>query len=45
VDDPAVRQPDIALARELLGWAPATSVTDGLKATIAWFRERLAAPG
>jgi UDP-glucuronate decarboxylase len=37
VDDPKRRRPDISRARDLLGWAPATAVEDGLKATIAWF--------
>src|SRR5438094_928202 len=34
VDDPKVRQPDIRLARELLRWAPAVEVQDGLRTTI-----------
>jgi dTDP-glucose 4,6-dehydratase len=33
-DDPQVRQPDITLARELLGWAPTTVLREGLKRTI-----------
>jgi UDP-glucuronate decarboxylase len=36
-DDPKRRRPDIAKAKELLGWEPSTSVEDGLKATIAYF--------
>ncbi|MFG2006130.1 UDP-glucuronic acid decarboxylase family protein [Spirillospora sp. NPDC048911] len=36
-DDPAVRRPDIGLARSLLGWEPIVDVTHGLKRTIAWF--------
>jgi dTDP-glucose 4,6-dehydratase len=40
-DDPTVRQPDIGLAGEALGWAPTVSLTDGLRTTIAWFRENL----
>jgi dTDP-glucose 4,6-dehydratase len=43
VDDPKVRQPDIARARETLGWEPRIDVRDGLARTIAHFRERLAA--
>ena len=35
VDDPKVRQPDIARARDLLGWEPAVTVRDGLERTIA----------
>ncbi len=33
-DDPQVRRPDITLARELLGWEPAVSLRDGLRATL-----------
>ena len=33
-DDPQVRQPDIALARSILGWEPAISLREGLKRTI-----------
>jgi UDP-glucuronate decarboxylase len=39
VDDPQRRQPDIGLARSVLGWAPATSLDGGLRATIAWFEQ------
>ena len=42
VDDPQVRQPDITLARNLLGWEPQTSLADGLRRTLAESgRERL----
>ncbi len=34
VDDPQVRQPDITRAREILGWEPEVSLTDGLRRTI-----------
>jgi dTDP-glucose 4,6-dehydratase len=37
-DDPQRRCPDIARARELLGWAPTVSHQDGLAATVDWFR-------
>ena len=37
VDDPRRRRPDIGKAEQLLGWRPATSLQQGLKATIAWF--------
>jgi dTDP-glucose 4,6-dehydratase len=33
-DDPQVRQPDISLAKEILGWAPEIELMDGLKRTI-----------
>ena len=33
-DDPQVRQPDIALARELLGWEPEIELREGLLRTI-----------
>jgi dTDP-glucose 4,6-dehydratase len=36
-DDPTVRQPDITLARERLGWEPKIDVRDGLARTIEWF--------
>ena len=36
-DDPTQRQPDIALAREKLGWQPQVALRDGLLKTIAYF--------
>ena len=33
-DDPQVRQPDITLARELLGWEPQVDLREGLQRTI-----------
>jgi len=41
VDDPKVRQPDIARARKVLGWEPKVSLDEGLVPTIAYFRSRL----
>jgi dTDP-glucose 4,6-dehydratase len=41
VDDPKVRQPDIRLAKKLLGWEPKMEVEDGLRVTIEDFRSRL----
>jgi len=35
IDDPKVRQPDIARARDLLGWQPEVSVREGLERTIS----------
>jgi len=40
-DDPHVRQPDITRAREILGWEPKVSRTDGLKRALTYFRERV----
>ena len=40
-DDPKQRQPDITLARQVLGWEPAVPLEEGLKRTIAYFRTRL----
>lgn len=40
-DDPRQRQPDITLAREMLGWEPATVLRDGLDRTIAYFDQLL----
>ena len=37
-DDPTRRRPDISLAKEKLGWEPATPLQDGLQKTIEWFR-------
>lgn len=36
-DDPRRRRPDIRRAREVLGWAPATSLETGLERTIEYF--------
>jgi UDP-glucuronate decarboxylase len=40
-DDPARRRPDIARARNLLGWTPTIPLDEGLPRTIAYFRETL----
>ncbi len=37
-DDPAQRQPDIALAKKLLGWEPKVSRQDGMEKTYAYFK-------
>ncbi len=42
-DDPKVRQPDITVARSVLGWEPAVPLREGLERTIAYFRAILAA--
>ncbi len=40
-DDPTQRQPDISLAKEKLNWQPTIPLEDGLKKTIAYFKELL----
>jgi UDP-glucuronate decarboxylase len=40
-DDPKQRRPDIARARQQLGWEPRVALADGLVPTIAYFRELL----
>ena len=40
-DDPKVRQPDITIAREVLGWEPKTQLREGIKRTIPFFRGEL----
>lgn len=38
-DDPRQRQPDISLAKEKLQWEPKIQLDEGLKCTIAYFKE------
>ncbi|HYM21342.1 MAG TPA: UDP-glucuronic acid decarboxylase family protein [Candidatus Kapabacteria bacterium] len=40
-DDPQVRQPDITLAKSLLGWEPKVDRKVGLQRTIEYFRQAL----
>ena len=40
-DDPQKRRPDITKAKRLLGWEPQVSLEEGLKPTVAYYRERL----
>jgi dTDP-glucose 4,6-dehydratase len=40
-DDPKVRRPDITRAKEVLGWEPKVPFDEGMRRTIAWFRERV----
>jgi nucleoside-diphosphate-sugar epimerase len=40
-DDPEKRKPDITKAKALLGWEPTTSLEDGLKKTIEYYRSLL----
>ena len=37
-DDPKQRQPDINLAKDLLGWQPTVELSDGLSTTINYFQ-------
>jgi len=39
VDDPLQRKPDISLAKEKMGWAPQVPLEEGLKKTVAYFKE------
>ncbi len=39
-DDPKVRQPDITLAREILGWEPKVPLGEGLEPTIEFFKSQ-----
>lgn len=41
-DDPKVRQPDITIARAVLGWEPEVPLADGLARTVEWFRAEVA---
>ena len=40
-DDPKQRQPDISLAKQKLGWMPTVCLEEGIKRTIAYFRQVL----
>jgi dTDP-glucose 4,6-dehydratase len=40
-DDPKVRRPDIARARELLGWEPKTPLEEGLALTLPYFESQV----
>ena len=41
VDDPKVRQPDIARAKSVLGWEPRVDFDEGIRKTIDYFRTRM----
>ncbi|MBP6963996.1 MAG: SDR family oxidoreductase [Armatimonadetes bacterium] len=40
-DDPKQRRPDIAKARELLGWEPKVDLEEGLRTTVDWCKTRI----
>jgi len=40
-DDPRQRQPDITLARSLIGWEPRVDLVTGLTATVEYFKAEL----
>jgi UDP-glucuronate decarboxylase len=40
-DDPKQRQPELSLARSVLGWSADTALKDGLVSTIAYFEQLL----
>jgi dTDP-glucose 4,6-dehydratase len=44
VDDPQIRQPDIARARDLLGWQPEVDIREGLRRTIEHYTQILGEP-
>lgn len=37
IDDPKQRQPDISVAKEVMGWEPTKTLEQGLKSTIEYF--------
>jgi UDP-glucuronate decarboxylase len=43
-DDPRQRQPDIALAREELGWTPKVNLDEGLGKTVDYFEKLIREP-
>jgi UDP-glucuronate decarboxylase len=45
MDDPMQRQPDITLARTVLGWEPTIDLRDGLARTADYFRGLLSLDG
>lgn len=42
IDDPKVRQPNIAKARRILGWEPKVAFDEGIAETISYFRKKCA---
>src|SRR5476649_740852 len=44
-DDPRQRQPNIALAKEVLSWKPSIELAEGLRKTIKYFQAKLSPHG
>lgn len=40
-DDPQRRQPDITRARKILAWEPTTSLEEGIRSTIPYFKQKM----
>ncbi|SIT94687.1 UDP-glucuronic acid decarboxylase family protein [Pontibacter indicus] len=43
-DDPQKRQPDITLAKEVLGWEPKVDRAEGLQRTLEYFKQKVKVP-
>jgi len=43
-DDPVRRKPDISRAKKFLNWQPKINLKEGLKRTIAWFKNEIKNP-
>ena len=41
VNDPKVRQPDITMAKKLLGWSLKVPLDEGLRLTLEWFKSEI----
>lgn len=39
IDDPLRRSPDLTKAKKILDWEPTTPLREGLRKTIAWFKD------
>lgn len=44
-DDPKVRQPDITLAKKVLGWEPVVDLEEGLPKTLDYFKQAVGKTG
>jgi dTDP-glucose 4,6-dehydratase len=43
-DDPKQRRPDISKAKRLFGWEPKVQLEEGLRLTLAYFKQLVASP-